>query len=171
MSMPHAVQFYHDDVFLIDAVSAFIKTGYERNATPIIVATGQHREDLRKTFQEWGNPALVSKVVLYDASDLLSTFMVEGWPNQAKFNASVGRIVEEAARKGPVHIYGEMVAVLWAEGKTRAAIRLEELWNELATRHAFSLLCGYPVSGFPNQDNNESFQQVCHAHTHVHVPA
>ena len=171
MSMPHAVQFYHDDVFLIDAVSAFIKTGYERKATPIIVATKQHRDDLRKIFQEWGNPALMSKVMLYDASELLSTFMVEGWPNQGQFNASVGRIVEEAALRGPVHIYGEMVAVLWAEGKTRAAIQLEELWNELATRHAFSLLCGYPVAAFPNQDNNESFQQVCHAHTHVHVPA
>ena len=170
MSMRHAVQFYNDDVFLVDAVSAFIKAGYEGKATPIVVATEKHRQDLRKTFQEWGNPGLVSKVMLYDASELLSTFMVEGWPSQAKFNSSVGRMVEEAALRGPVHIYGEMVAVLWAEGKTRAAIHLEELWNELATRHTFSLLCGYPISAFPNQNTDESLQQVCHAHTHVHIP-
>ncbi len=171
MAMSHAVQFYNDDVFLIDAVCSFIKAGYEQNATPIIVATQKHREDLHKTFQAWGNLNLMSKVVQFDAEELLSTFMVDGWPNEAKFNASVGRIVAEAALRGPVHIYGEMVAVLWAEGKTRAAIRLEELWNELATRHAFSLLCGYPISAFPSQDTNDSFHQVCHTHTHVHTPA
>ncbi len=122
-------------------------------------------------FKNGGNPDLGSKVMQFDASELLSTFMVEGWPDQAKFNSTMGRIVEEAALRGPVHIYGEMVAVLWAEGKTRAAIQLEELWNELATRHAFSLLCGYPISAFPNQNSNETFQQVCHAHTHVSIPA
>ena len=94
MSMPHAVQFYNDDVFLIEAVS------------------------------------------------------------------------EQAALKGPVRIFGEMVAVLWAEGKTRAAIRLEELWNALTTRHV-SLLCAYPMSSFPAQDKNPSFLQVCHTHTDV----
>lgn len=58
------------------------------------------------------------------------------------------KIVERAALRGPVRIFGEMVAVLWAEGKTRTAIRLEELWDELATRHAFSLLCAYPMSAY-----------------------
>lgn len=51
-----------------------------------------------------------------------------------------------------------MVALLWAKEKTRAALRLEELWNALTTRHV-SLLCGYPMSGFPNQDKNLSFLQ------------
>ena len=171
MAMPHAVQFYQDDVFLIDAVCAFIKAGYEENATPIIVATQKHREDLQKSLQAEGNLNHMSKVVRFDAEQLLSSFMVDGWPNEAKFNATVGRIVEEAALKGPVRIYGEMVAVLWAEGKTRAAIRLEELWNELASRHSFSLLCGYPISAFPNQETNESFHQVCQTHTHVQIPA
>ena len=171
VTMPHAVQFYEDDVFLLDAVCAFVKAGYEANATPIVVATEKHRDDLRKTLQEWGNPDLIRKVMQFDAAELLSGFMVEDWPNQAKFNSTVGRMVEEAARRGPVHIYGEMVAVLWAEGKTRAAIRLEELWNELATRHAFSLLCGYPISAFPSQDTNDSFHQVCHTHPYVHTPA
>ncbi|MEO7861228.1 MAG: hypothetical protein ABIU05_12435, partial [Nitrospirales bacterium] len=57
---------------------------------------------------------------------------------------------------------------LWAGGRSREAIRLEELWNELATRHTFSLLCGYPMSGFPDQKDHLSYLQVCHAHTHVH---
>jgi hypothetical protein len=169
MSMPHAVQFYNDDVFLIDAVAGFIRAGSQEGATIIVVATGKHREDLRKVFQESGDSSIESKVLYFNASELLSAFMVDGWPNQTRFAAKVGRIVQQAALRGPVRIFGEMVAVLWAEGKTKAAIRLEELWNELATMHEFALLCAYPTSSFPDQ-NHESFHQVCHTHTHVHAP-
>lgn len=170
MSMPHAVQFYHDDVFLIEAVCSFIKAGAEEGAANIVVATEQHREELRNTLQGTGIPGIEDKVVYFDAVELLSAFMVDDWPNHTRFTATVGGIVQRAALAGPVRIFGEMVAVLWAKGQTRAAIRLEELWNELATRHTFSLLCAYPMSGFRDQKVDLSFLQVCHAHMHVHSP-
>lgn len=111
---------------------------------------------------------ITNQLVYFDAAELLSGFMVEGWPNEARFISTIGGIIEQVASKGPVRIYGEMVAVLWAEGKTRASLRLEELWNELAKQYTFSLLCGYPMSGFPDQKENLSFLQVCHTHTDVH---
>lgn len=167
MSMPHAVQFYEDDVFLIDAVSAFITAGYGDNATIIVVATEKHREDLNKIFRDSGTQGIEAKVKYFDASELLSTFMVDGWPDEIQFNSKIGRIILEAALKGPVRIFGEMVAVLWAEGNTRAAIRLEELWNLLPTDYTFSLLCAYPTSGFPDQKDNALYHQICQQHTHV----
>ena len=136
MSISHAVQFYNDDVFLIDAVAAFITAESKDSATTIVVATDKHCEELsialQATNSEWKD-----NVVYFDAIELLSAFMVDGWPNQRRFISTVGDIVERAALRGPVRIFGEMVAVLWAEGKTRAAIRLEELWNELATHTPF----------------------------------
>jgi hypothetical protein len=36
------------------------------------------------------------------------------------------------------HAYGEMVDVLWKAGQDAAAIRVELLWNTLATTHDFS---------------------------------
>jgi len=164
MIPPHAVQFYNDDVFLIDTVSAFITAGLKENGALIVIATAQHREELRNTLQAANN----SSITYIDAVELLSTFMVDDWPNEARFTSTVGPLLQRAALKGPVRIFSEMAAVLWTEGKTRAAIRLEELGNELASQHAFSLLCAYPMSGFPDQKNNLSFLQVCRAHTHVH---
>ena len=164
MIPPHAVQFYNDDVFLIDTVSAFITAGLKENGAIIVIATAQHREELRNTLQAANN----SSITYIDAVELLSTFMVDDWPNEARFTSTVGPLLQRAALKGPVRIFSEMAAVLWTEGKTRAAIRLEELGNELASQHAFSLLCAYPMSGFPDQKNNLSFLQVCRAHTHVH---
>ena len=93
--------------------------------------------------------------------------MVNGQPDQARSISALTPIFQWAALRGPIRIYGEMVAVLWAQGNTRGAIRLEELWNELAATYAFSLLCGYPMSGFPDQ-HHVSFHQVCHAHTQVY---
>ena len=60
--------------------------------------------------------------VTLDASATLALFMQNGWPEERLFLQVIGRIIESAAGNTPVRIYGEMVAVLWAEGNTLAAI-------------------------------------------------
>ena len=55
----------------------------------------------------------------------------------------LARTIAEMARGGRrIHAFGEMVALLWADGNRDGAIRLEELWNELRKGHHFaSVLC------------------------------
>ncbi|MEO7859016.1 MAG: MEDS domain-containing protein [Nitrospirales bacterium] len=77
--MSHAVQFYHDDVFLIDAVAAFIRAGYEEHATLIVVATKQHRKELRTFFQASDQAEIEATGMYIDTVELLSAFMVK-WP-------------------------------------------------------------------------------------------
>jgi hypothetical protein len=60
-----------------------------------------------------------------------------------------------------------MVAVLWAQGKHRAAIRLEELWNALAQRRDFSLLCGYPASAVEQPALATALEEVCACHSQI----
>jgi hypothetical protein len=107
--------------------------------------------------------------MFYDAEATLATFMRDDWPNKTLFTKEMGLILQQAALTGPVRVFGEMVAILWAQGKVRAAIRLEELWNDLAKDQEFSLLCGYPKSTFSNLKDNELFRQVCGTHSHVHM--
>ncbi len=165
--MSHAVQFYQDDTFLIDAVGAFIAAGVKEKATSIVIATPQHREELRALLKESGQPGIESKVRYFDAEDLLSTFMVDGQPDQTRFMATLWPILQQSTLAGPIRIFGEMVAVLWAQGNTSAAIQLEKLWNELSLSRAFSLLCAYPISSFPNA-NDESYHHVCQVHDQIH---
>ena len=76
-------------------------------------------------------------------------------------------LLEKAARGRPhctVRAYGEMVDVLWKDGATAAAIRLEMLWNELAGRHSLSLLCGYAMGNFYKE---AAVEDICSHHTHV----
>ena len=74
----------------------------------------------------------------------------------------------KAAAKGAqprVAAFGEMVALLWADGKGEAAIRLEQLWNDLAQKHSFYLHCAYPMSGFARSQDGDPIQQICAEHS------
>ena len=73
-----------------------------------------------------------------------------------------------------VRAYGEMVDVLWQQGRTDVAIRVELLWNLLATSYGFDLLCGYSMGSFYKQ--TERLDEICRHHTrivkdHGHVTA
>lgn len=165
----HLVQFYESDAFLAESVRDFIVAGFERGEAAVIVATKEHRvaidELLEATDFDLQRLRNDGRYALLDANETLSRFMVDGEPERALFSAAVGSQVAHAAQSGNgVRIFGEMVALLWAKGNVAGAIRLEELWNELAQAHPFSLLCAYPLSGF---EDAESFRAVCSTHTRV----
>jgi hypothetical protein len=44
---------------------------------------------------------------------------------------------------------------------------LEELWNGLAQRRDFSLLCGYHLDVFDRRSQADTLPHVCRAHSHV----
>ena len=164
----HSVYFYEDDTFLIEKVAHFVKKGLERQETVIVVATDQHRDDLKIKLIEdeviglstWNT----GNYVTLDAAATLALFMHEGWPDEHLFLSVIGQIIQSAAATKPVRIYGEMVAVLFAEGNPLAAIQLERLWNKLAEQRPFSLLCGYPAATFQTSDMHYAYENVCACH-------
>jgi hypothetical protein len=44
--------------------------------------------------------------------------------------------------------------MLWAQGKTNAAVRLERLWDDVAKQHELDILC---PSNFPGGKNERAF--------------
>jgi hypothetical protein len=84
------------------------------------------------------------------------------------FRAAMADLLGRALRSGaPVRVYGEMVALLWEEGRVTAAMSLEGLWNDLATTHPFELLCGYPSALFLHPSSAHDLELLCAAHTAV----
>jgi PAS domain S-box-containing protein len=108
------------------------------------------------------------ELVLLDAEQLLAQFMVGDWPDEQRFNATVGELFATAcAGGGSVHAFGEMVALLCAQEQYEAAVRVEQLWNGLAEQLRFSLFCAYPWQLFPTAERAEVFQKVCAEHQHA----
>src|SRR5262249_47449461 len=67
--------------------------------------------------------------------------------------------------RGPVRVFGEMVALLWEEGDVRGALALESAWNDLADRHAFALFCAYPRSSLDTPGDLVAFKRMCDRHS------
>jgi PAS domain S-box-containing protein len=172
----HGVQFYGDDAYLLDGLTRFIGGALGAGDSSIIIATKAHRDGLAKRLVACGIDTAVAtrqgRFVALDAAETLAKFMVDGWPDSERFHQVVGSIVAQCQLSGRTNqsklaAFGEMVALLWAEGKPEAAIRLEQLWNELARVHSFHLHCAYPISYFHDERHAELIEKVCAEHSHV----
>jgi len=171
----HSVQFYADDSFLLDGLSRFIGTALGAGDAAIVVATQAHREALERRLQARGLSTAKSirqgRYIVLDAAETLQKFMVEGFPDRARFREVLSSVVVRARRaveKGArVVAFGEMVALLWEDGKYDAAIHLEQLWNELGKEHSFFLHCAYPIKSFSQDHHSEPFLKICSEHSDV----
>jgi len=169
----HLVQFYEDDEFLAATVARFLGEGLPVGDSLVVIATEAHRHAFRQQLESMGldvgRACESGQLTLLDASEMLSKFMRNGDPDRDLFELEVGSVVGRlaAALSGQrlLRAYGEMVDVLWKEGQRKAAIRLEELWNELQSRHSFKLLCAYAMASFYKEP--AALQTVCASHTHV----
>jgi len=169
----HVVQFYEDDRFLVDAVGAFLTPAMLAGQGAVVIATDAHREALTAHLEAAGvdvdGACFRGRLLLLDAEETLSTFMVGSMPDAELFASTVGSAIEKRLRSsgGGLRAYGEMVDVLWKSGNPEGALRLEELWNDLADVHRFSLLCAYSMGNFYQQSDAALLQAVCERHTHV----
>ena len=171
----HAVQFYERESYLLDSVTEYIGSALSTDSAGILIATAPHRDGIAQRLTAHGLDILGAsaqgRYVALDARDTLSRFMVDGWPDPVRFDETVGTLLAKTSQRAPrIHAFGEMVALLWAEGNSEAAIRLEELWNELGTRLPFSLLCAYPIESFHDTSHAKPFDEMNATHTQV-IPA
>jgi hypothetical protein len=170
----HAVQFYESDDFLLEGVTRFVAVGISDGDSSIVIATKAHRIELETRLVGRGLDLNAARrrgaYIALDAADTLAKLMTDGRPDATKFERTVGDLIARTVQGPPVRrvrAFGEMVALLWADGKAGAAIELERLWNDLAGRETFSLLCGYPMRAFAAAEHAGGFAAVNAAHTHV----
>ena len=171
----HAVQFYGNDDSLFTTVAGFLSEGLVAGHPAIVIATPPHAtaiaDQLAVRLIDVDAARASGDLVLMDAQETLDLFMIDGMPHPGKFQYHIGSVIAsmlDRRSRAIVRAYGEMVDVLWKQGSEDAAIRLEILWNKLATTYGFALLCGYSMGNFYKQADR--FEEVCRQHTHVLAP-
>lgn len=173
----HEVQFYSDDEVFLETIAHFIGAALKFGNAAIVVATKRHREMLLEGLKGQGvdvdDLMQQGAYVSVDAADTLSTFMINDWPDADRFSESFSRLIESTskaakARHPRVAIFGEGVALLWAQGKREATIRLEQLGNDLAQTRKVDIFCAYPFS-LHIQEDQASFGAICREHSAVHA--
>ena len=172
----HVAYFYQESDSLLEALSAYIGGSLGAGNAALVIATKTHREGLRHRLTARGldipKATNEGRYCELDAAELLSKFMVDGMPDSGRFEAIVGEAINRTKARAKtasseIAAFGEMVSLLWTEGKIEAAIRLEQLWNELATKLVFSLRCAYPVGHFNGENNSQPLMRVCAEHSAI----
>lgn len=171
MRADHFVQFYECDAQLVSEVALFAADALRAGGSAIVIARPDCLAAVHERLRTLGAPighAARERIFMSSAQTLLDSFMDGDLPDPARFRRSIGTIVEAAVRAGrPVHVFGEMVALLCAQERYAGALRLEALWNELIEQHRFSLYCGYPGDVFPSAEQSETFRHVCALHRRI----
>jgi hypothetical protein len=153
----HLVQFYADQQRLLDTLESFIASGLHAGEAVVVIATPPHLHALEARLQGRGFDLVGARndnrYLAIGARDAMDRFIVDGWPDAARFHAFLEPTVARARGDGrKVRAFGEMVAVLWAAGRREAAIELERLWSQVCERGQLTLLCAYPSNGFGVDD-------------------
>jgi DNA-binding NarL/FixJ family response regulator len=173
----HEVQFCSDEASLLDGFARFAEDALKSGCAAIVVAGSSLRNTLHHRLQSCGldiDAALgEGRYVSLDVADTLSTFMVNGRLDEARFWKAATDLVLEASRASNgahrrVAACGECAPTLWREGHAAAAVRLEQLWDELSRRHGVDIWCGYSLSAPLRDDEYKVFQQICSEHSAVH---
>jgi len=173
----HEVLFYSDDAVFLDSLARFIGIALRSGDVAIVAISESHRDGLVLRLKAQGLDVDAAtqqgRYIQLDVAKTLSTFMVNDMPDSARFFEVVRGLIHSAGKvaKGEhsrVVACGEGVALLWAEGKADAAIRLEQLWDQVGKTFEVDILCGYALSSFHGEEGEHVFRSICAEHSAVY---
>lgn len=169
----HCVQFYESDAVFMDALEAFVVGGLLRDEAIIVIATESHRRDLECRLQTNGFDLELAKIydqiILLDAAETLQLFMTNGCLDEVAFQQLISSLLGRARKDNrKVRAFGEMVALMWAEGHCEGTVRLEEMWARLCQNESFSLFCAYPKTGFV-ENITAAMKHICLSHSKFYI--
>jgi anti-sigma regulatory factor (Ser/Thr protein kinase) len=168
----HVVHFYEREGDLFELVGQHLARAIRAEEPSVVIASETHRRAFETELETAGIDIVearrTGRLVMFDAATTMTQFMSEGQIDREAFCRVLGGIVDVASDMGrQVHVYGEMVALLWDAGDVLIAIELESLWNDLIEGQQFSLLCAYPSASVAGSEHAEAVRHICDLHSSV----
>ncbi|HEY6960036.1 MAG TPA: MEDS domain-containing protein [Candidatus Limnocylindria bacterium] len=170
----HALHLYDDDTTLATTVATFLAPGFARDDAIVSIGTRAHVAAIEQRLRSEGvrvdDAVLSGRYVSMDAERVIARLLRNGLPTRETFADVVGHRIEQlASRHGSVRAFGEIVSLLWRDGKQTAALRLEDLWNEALGYQPLSLVCGYATRTV-GTEAAPAVQRIAKAHTRIIRP-
>jgi len=169
----HFCQLHKTPVSLAESVAQFVSAGLKHIERVVIIAVPAHVDLIvaELTQQEWDCEAFVAsgQLQFLDAHQTLDRFMVDGMPDWKLFRKTIRGVLDckpPAGIRG-TRAYGEMVNILWHQGNSDAAIKLEEYWNDLAKECEFSLFCCYLLDGLDDNSYGGPIHDIGRTHSDI----
>jgi DNA-binding NarL/FixJ family response regulator len=171
----HEVAFYADNASMLESLTRFAEQALKEQKA-LIVAGGasllnaldqqlKRRVDVDLAFRQ-------GRYLPLHETDVFS-LLVDGWPDEDRFwkaGSSLMLRAARASRSNPPRVAacGECCGLLMQDGRIDVAIRLEQLWDELARTFNVDLLCGYSMNPPAPGIDPHVFQRIRDIHSAVH---
>lgn len=157
----HEIVFCADEETLLNSLAQFIGAAFSISNPAIVWATELHRNALTDKLRAQG--------IDINAAFRRGIYISADVSERADINQTQ-QVVEglraAASKAGKAHprvaVCGERAGCLWAEGNVEEAIRLEQLWNELAATQDLDIRCVYPAPS--SHDGDQALEAICSEH-------
>ena len=168
----HVVQFYDRDEELAETAGDYLAGAIAEGGAAVVVATpgrcAGFEAHLAAGGLDVGAARRDGSLVCLDATRVAPRLTRGSRVDLAAFHTQFRPAILAAGEApGPVRIYGEVVALLWAADQVNAALELEGLWNELGRQIPFSLFCGYPRDLVESGQHQGAVGEICRLHSAV----
>jgi hypothetical protein len=168
----HVVHFYDRDEELAETAGDYLAGAIAEGGAAVVVATPGRCAGFEARLAAGGVDLGAARrdgtLVCLDATRVVSRLTRGGRVDREAFHALFQPAILVAGEaSGPVRIYGEVVALLWAADQVNAALELEGLWNELGQQIPFSLFCGYPRALVESSQHQGAVAEICRLHSAV----
>jgi DNA-binding NarL/FixJ family response regulator len=170
----HEGAFYSSEELLLGEWTAIAETALNTGATFIVVARDSILYGLQDGLQTRGVNLVRAvgegRYISLDVAELLPQFMIDGCPDETRFWEDATSLMLAAAKASTaaqpcVVACGEIAPTLCRQGNTEAAIRVEQLWDELARTYHLDIFCGYAGDCACRDRRGEVFDRICAVHT------
>jgi DNA-binding NarL/FixJ family response regulator len=177
-SRRHEAAFYSNNELFLEDWTSIAADALTTGATFIVLAVDEHRNRLPAMLEARGvNVARAvrdGRFISFSVAEAISQWMVDGFPDETRFWPAVTSVMLAAARAStsePPHVVacGECAPRLCARGDARAAIRLEQLWDEVATIYNLDVFCGYSSNGCRCDDPGDLRERLTAVHTAMYA--
>jgi hypothetical protein len=173
MVSQHIVRFFgvEETAFLQELV-AYVSDGLKRGE-PVIVITERSRKDALSRLL--GGRDDETQLCILEAEQMLAAISSDDGTriDGRRFDAKVGSMLRDLvsrSRSRRVRAYGDMVGILWKDGRREMAVELERYWNDLQAQIPFDLYCGYAIEAAGEPAAGDPLRAIIAEHTHV-IPA
>ena len=155
---------------LVKEIAAFISNGLQAGEPVVVIASDARVAAVRAQMSALGTDAQTGvdegKLRFIDAHAMIDELLpLDGRSDRERFHAHVVAVLQQAGADGePVRVYQEVGDVLWRRGLEAAALLLEEVWDQVATRPGAVILCAYTTQSFHGRPGSDGLRRICELH-------
>jgi DNA-binding NarL/FixJ family response regulator len=174
----HEAVYYSSDELMLDDWASTAEDALNAGAAFIVIAFDARLSRLHAMLQARGvdvaRAVRDGRYISVTVPEVLSQWIVNGLLDETRFWSGATSIMLAAARASTaehsrVVACGECAPSLCSQGDAEAAIRLEELWDDVATTYHLDVFCGYAADGCRCDDADGVLSRLRESHTALYA--